>query len=343
MATGGDTGAIAVTTSGWCTWTATSSDPGWLTVTSGGSGTGSGTVAVSAAANPAGARTATVTIGDQLFTATQGAAACSYAISPASQSVGAGGGTAAVTLTTGSWCGWSAASDATWLTFTSASSGTGSATIAASAAANGGPARTGTITAAGLISTVSQAASALPDGWTSQDVGAVGKAGSSAFDWSTNTFTIKGAGADVWGAADAFQFAYRQMTGDGVVVARVASVSNTAAWVKAGVMIRETLDPGSTHAFMLASYSKGLAFQRRTVTGGTTVSTAGAAVVAPYWVKLERAGSTFNAYSSPDGATWTLVGTDTIPMASTVYVGLAVSSHTTGALATATFDNVSTP
>jgi regulation of enolase protein 1 (concanavalin A-like superfamily) len=133
------------------------------------------------------------------------------------------------------------------------------------------------------------------------------------------------------------------MTGDGVVIARVATVSSTNAWVKAGVMIRETLDPASTQAMMLVSYSKGLAFQRRTATGGTSTNTAGAMAGAPYWVKLERIGDTFNAYSSPDGTTWTLVGTDTIPMAATVYVGLAVGSHTTAALATATFDDVSTP
>jgi hypothetical protein len=154
---------------------------------------------------------------------------------------------------------------------------------------------------------------------------------------------VKGAGADIWNTADAFQYVYQSMTGDGVVIARVATVSSTNAWVKAGVMIRETLDPGSTQALMLVSYTKGLAFQRRTATGGISTNTAGAMVGAPYWVKLERIGNTFNAYSSPDGTTWTLVGTDTIPMATTVYVGLAVSSHVSGTLATATFDNVTTP
>jgi regulation of enolase protein 1 (concanavalin A-like superfamily) len=188
---------------------------------------------------------------------------------------------------------------------------------------------------------VGQAAAALPAGWTNQDVGSTGKIGSAVYDWSSATFTLKGAGADVWGTADAFQYAYLPMSGDGSMTARVTTVSSTAAWVKAGVMIRETLDPSSTQALMLVSYSKGLAFQRRDVTGGTSVNTAGAAVTAPYWVKLERIGTTFNAYSSPDGSVWTLVGTDTIAMTDTVYVGLAVSSHVTGTLATATFTNVS--
>jgi hypothetical protein len=133
------------------------------------------------------------------------------------------------------------------------------------------------------------------------------------------------------------------MTGDGVVLAHVATLQNTNAWMKGGVMIRETLDPGSPNAMMLVSFSKGLQFQRRLTPSGVTVGTAGALVGAPYWVKLERIGNTFNAYSSSDGTSWTLVGSDTVPMAATVYVGLAVTSHTTTAAATATFDNVTVP
>jgi hypothetical protein len=57
-------------------------------------------------------------------------------------------------------------------------------------------------------------------------------------------------------------------------------------------------------------------------------------------VKLERLGNTFNAYSSADGVNWTLVGSDSIVMGPNVYVGLAVTSHTTAATATATFEGV---
>ncbi|HEX6973811.1 MAG TPA: hypothetical protein VF147_05380, partial [Vicinamibacterales bacterium] len=61
---------------------------------------------------------------------------------------------------------------------------------------------------------------------------------------------------------------------------------------------------------------------------------------APYWVRLDRSGDVITAYQSADGTDWTLVGSDTIPMGTTVYVGLGVSSHTTSSTATATFDNV---
>lgn len=181
---------------------------------------------------------------------------------------------------------------------------------------------------------------ALPTGWSHQDIGAVGPTGAATYDSTSTLYTVKGAGADVWGTADAFHFAYRTMTGDGTILARVVSTSSGNAWVKAGVMIRSTLDANSAHGFMLVSYSKGLAFQRRTVAGGTSASSPGVLAAAPYWVKLERTGDVLNAYQSPDGVTWTLVGTDTIPMGTTVYVGLGVSSHSSTATATATFDNV---
>ena len=91
---------------------------------------------------------------------------------------------------------------------------------------------------------------------------------------------------------------------------------------------------------MLASARKGVAFQRRDVANGPSVSTAGSASMAPDWVRLTRSGNTFTAYESSDGTNWTQVGTDTIAMAPMVYVGLAFTSHNTSANATCTFDNV---
>ena len=71
-----------------------------------------------------------------------------------------------------------------------------------------------------------------------------------------------------------------------------------------------------------------------------TANTAGAQVVAPFWVKMVRSGNTFSGYSSPDGTTWTLVGSATISMASTVSFGLALTSHDNAQLCTAKLDNV---
>jgi endonuclease/exonuclease/phosphatase family metal-dependent hydrolase/regulation of enolase protein 1 (concanavalin A-like superfamily) len=178
----------------------------------------------------------------------------------------------------------------------------------------------------------------LPSGWASSDIGAVGATG--ATTTAGTTFTVNGAGADVWGSADALHFAHRQLTGDGSIVAQVAAIDNINAWVKAGVMMRETLSPGARHAFMLTSYTKGHAFQRRLATAGASTHTSGGTGSAPVWVRLTRAGNTFTAHRSLDGVTWTLVGSDTIAMGPTIYVGVGVSSHVAGVLASGTFENV---
>jgi phosphatidylserine/phosphatidylglycerophosphate/cardiolipin synthase-like enzyme/regulation of enolase protein 1 (concanavalin A-like superfamily) len=193
---------------------------------------------------------------------------------------------------------------------------------------------TGSFSTGGSASTTGT----LPAGWSTRDIGSVGAAGSASA--SSGTFTVKGSGSDVWNSADEFRFVYKTLTGDGSITARVASVTNQNAWSKAGVMMRETLNAGSKHATMFASAGKGLAFQRRTSTNGTSNSTSGASSATPYWVRVTRSGNTFSAYQSANGSTWTLVGSATMNMTATIYVGLAVTSHADGALATGTFTNV---
>ncbi len=207
-----------------------------------------------------------------------------------------------------------------------------------------GPAFIGLAVSSHVAGTVATATfdsvtTSVPAGWGDADVGSVRVPGTASY--GNGTFTVTGSGADIWGSADAFHYAATSLNGDGTIVARVATVQNVDAWTKAGVMIRETQNAGSAHAFMLVSAGKGVAFQRRDVTDGASVSTAGSASTAPRWVKLTRSGNTFTAYESSDGTSWTQVGTDTIPMAHTVYVGLAVTSHNTSASATCTFDHVS--
>jgi regulation of enolase protein 1 (concanavalin A-like superfamily) len=198
-------------------------------------------------------------------------------------------------------------------------------------------------TSSAVTISVSAAPSAgLPAPWHSQDVGGVALAGSANF--TDGTWSVTASGADIWGTADQFHFVHQLLTGDGSVVARVSAVQHVDAWTKAGVMIRTSLDAAAAHGFMIVTpngSTKGLAFQRRTATGGASTHTAGGDGGPPTWVKLTRVGDTLFAYRSPDGSNWALVGSDTIAMGATVYAGLAVTSHNNGALATATFDNVS--
>jgi hypothetical protein len=179
---------------------------------------------------------------------------------------------------------------------------------------------------------------ASPAAWSGGDIGSVAAAGSSTV--SGGTFTIKGSGVDIWGTADSFQFESQPFTGNGSISARVVSQTNTNVWAKAGVMFRATLAAASSFAAVVVSAGSGSLIEARTGTGAAAVGIRGPAVKAPYWVRLIRSGNLLTGYVSADGKTWTAIGNYTVPMASQVHVGLAVTSHANGVLNTAVFDNV---
>ena len=106
-------------------------------------------------------------------------------------------------------------------------------------------------------------------------------------------------------------------------------------------MIRASLTPGSRHAMMIGSPGKGFAFQRRVSDNIESVHTAGPLTVPPAWVKLQRTGNTIEASVSFDGVSWQVVGTETIALPATVYVGLPLTSHYDGLVATGILDSVS--
>jgi hypothetical protein len=164
-------------------------------------------------------------------------------------------------------------------------------------------------------------------------------------DKGNGAFTVSGSGHDIWDNADDFRFVYKRLSGNGSVTAKVDSLVNTNAWAKAGVMIRETLDAGSTFVDLAVTPGNSCSFQRRPTTGGACASTdwTGTAVTAPYWVRITRTGNVFKGETSPDGKTWTALGTDqTVVMAANVYIGLAVTSHDTALTTTAEISNVAT-
>jgi hypothetical protein len=178
----------------------------------------------------------------------------------------------------------------------------------------------------------------LPSGWLNQDVGTVGLAGSTRY--SGGVFTVSGAGADIWGTADAFQFAYRTQTGDDYFVARVTSVQNTNGLAKAGVMIRSSTSASAQDVILDVKPDGGIEFMSRGSQGGATTWWGGMSTAGPVWLMLVRSGSTVSAYAAQDGSPWTSVGSANVNLPATVVGGLVVSSHSIQQLSTATFDNV---
>ena len=182
--------------------------------------------------------------------------------------------------------------------------------------------------------TLTSASSGLPAPWADSDVGSPGVAGSASY--SGGVFTVNGSGADIWAGTDQFNYVSQSLTGAGTIVARVTSQSNTDPWAKSGIMIKQSTTSGSNYALLAVTPGNGITFQddfNSSVSGGTYTF--------PVWLKLSRLGNTITAYTSPDGSTWTEVGTTTISLTDPVTVGLVVCAHNAGALNTSTFDNVS--
>jgi fibronectin type 3 domain-containing protein len=182
----------------------------------------------------------------------------------------------------------------------------------------------------------------VPLPWMTQDMGAVGVWGGAGL--TNSVFTVTGSGNDIWNAADAFRFVYVATNSTNcTIIARVASLQNIDPWSKAGVMIRDSLDPGAANAFIAVTPGSGVTFQYRSSDGGSCANNNTTGLSAPYWVKLAQSGTTFTGYCSPDGVTWTVLGSATLTNVSTAYIGLAVTSHNNSSLCPATFDNVNCP
>ena len=153
----GQSASISVITGGLCAWTATSAVP-WITITGGASMTGLGSTNYTVAPNGTGsARTGTLTVAGQIVTITQSTAAARYSVSPTSASALSTGQSSSISVTTGGLCAWTATSAVPWITITGGASMTGLGSTNYTVAPNGtGSARTGTLTVAGQIVTITQ-------------------------------------------------------------------------------------------------------------------------------------------------------------------------------------------
>ena len=183
---GGPGAPIAITAPNGCTWTASSAAP-WITITSATSGSGSGSITFSAVTNNGAARTGTISIGSSTFKLTQAAApACTYALHTTGMNALPGGDNGAVGVTAPNGCGWTASSNAGWITITQGASGSGNGSVSFTIAANTtGATRSGTLTVAGLTYTVTQASSGSGDGGGGGGGGGSG-GGSCTYALSTN-------------------------------------------------------------------------------------------------------------------------------------------------------------
>ncbi|NIT59830.1 MAG: hypothetical protein GWN00_27500 [Aliifodinibius sp.] len=188
--------------------------------------------------------------------------------------------------------------------------------------------------------------------WANADIGDVCSPGSFT-DFGGDVFEILASGFDIWGTSDEFHYVYKPLSGDGQITVRVESILPDPPlnqWTKAGVMIRDTLDPNSAHAFMAVTpnynpdgtgpFGHRLSAQGRLTAGDSSFNVDAGNMTGPQCIRIMRQGDTFTTYYYYDGEWIELASTD-IVMTDPVYIGMAVTAHEdSGPLATAKFDRV---
>jgi TolB protein len=176
------------------------------------------------------------------------------------------------------------------------------------------------------------------------DEGSVGQtpAGCQAhYDPAKGEYRITGGGANMWGAADAFYFVWKQASGDMTFSADVRWVgTSTVGHRKAVLMIRQSLDAGSAYADAV-SHGDGLtSLQFRGAPNEQTYQVI-TQVEGPSRLRLVRKGSRYTMFAGKPSEELKAVGpVEYVSLKDPVYVGLGVCSHVATTLETAIFSNV---
>lgn len=166
-------------------------------------------------------------------------------------------------------------------------------------------------------------------------------------------YTVTSIGQDITGNKDRGYFVYTTLPGDGGITARVLTQSggSTGGWMKNGVMIRDTVDPGSVMAAInytgVGSNNKNAEIEwlirSKANTGPAEGSVNRDLKTGPVWLRAQRQGTIVQLLSSDNGKDWKLAAQGTLPITATqpLLVGLDASSQSDTVAETGTLDNVS--
>ncbi len=173
------------------------------------------------------------------------------------------------------------------------------------------------------------------------DVGTVPHAGSVEYDAGKKSYTIAGGGENMWFKADAFQFAWKKMSGDVSLTADISFVGTGGnAHRKAVLMIRQSLDTDSVYVD-IARHGNGMtALQFRTEKGGLTTE-----VQSPNWgpqhLRIEKHGAYFTMWLAGEtGGLQPAGASPRVELKEPFYVGIGVCSHDKDVVEKAVFSNV---
>ena len=182
-------------------------------------------------------------------------------------------------------------------------------------------------------------AAPVEPGWVALDVGDVRLA--SATGTRDGTHCLHGSGRDIWNEADGFRFMWREQRGDVRLTVRVRELVGAHPFAKAGVMVRASLDSGSSHVMMATTPSSGDMLNWRPLEDALSENAILADGGAPVWLRVTRRGASVIGYRSGDGERWERLGEVVLEeLGEVAFIGLALSSHDVDASAYAIFEEL---
>ena len=173
------------------------------------------------------------------------------------------------------------------------------------------------------------------------NIGAVSRPAAFAFEGTAGTYKISASGSNIWGASDAFGFAWRPASGDIEIAADIGFTGERGqGHRKACLMFRQSLDQGSPYADVAVHGDGHIALQFRAEAGGPT-RTIVCAFSAPRRLRLERRGAYVTLSSARADGEFAPTGCAVrLPLEGSFLAGLAVCAHDNAAFETARFGAV---
>src|SRR6202790_4758617 len=169
-------------------------------------------------------------------------------------------------------------------------------------------------------------------------VGQTPPGGKAQYNAAKGEYRITGGGANMWGAADAFYFVWKRVSGDLALTADIQWVGTSAAeHRKAVLIVRQSLDPGSPYADAV-SHGNGLTSLQFRAPPNEKTYQIGAAEDGPSRLRIVKKDNRFTMYFGKLGGEMKPSSpVEFVTLQEPFFVGLGVCSHVATTLETAIF------
>ncbi len=172
-----------------------------------------------------------------------------------------------------------------------------------------------------------------------QDIGDPKLKGSVNYDKENQTYTLSGAGKNMWATTDQFHFAWKKIKGDFLIRATIKFIGNgTDPHRKIGIIARDNVTTNSRYADACVHGDVLTSLQYRPKDGDSTYQVV-VSTYHPTEIEFERVGNTFTFSAATFGEPYKSVSKE-LPLNEEVYAGIFICSHRDDVIEKAVFSNV---